>query len=141
MVDVGSADVNAYLKDVTGEDFTSKDFRTWAGTVLAAKLLRDYESVDSEARAKKNIVEAIEQVAKRLGNTARRLPEVLRASRGDRRVSRWIDDEDGGAARQADGARGRADDGVGGGGARAPAAAPGEDYRPDSVIPPLVPSI
>jgi DNA topoisomerase-1 len=69
VVDIGSADVNAYLKDVTGEDFTSKDFRTWAGTVLAAKLLRDYESVDSEAHAKKNIVEAIEQVAKRLGNT------------------------------------------------------------------------
>jgi DNA topoisomerase-1 len=69
VVDVGSADVNAYLKDVTGEDFTSKDFRTWAGTVLAATLLRDYEAVDSEARAKKNIVSAIEQVAKRLGNT------------------------------------------------------------------------
>jgi DNA topoisomerase I len=69
VVDVGSADVNAYLQDVTGDDFTSKDFRTWAGTVLAAKLLRDYEAVDSEARAKKNIVAAIEQVAKRLGNT------------------------------------------------------------------------
>jgi DNA topoisomerase-1 len=69
VIDIGSADVNAYLKDVTGEDFTSKDFRTWAGTVLAAKLLRDYEEVDSAARAKKNIVGAIEQVAKRLGNT------------------------------------------------------------------------
>jgi DNA topoisomerase-1 len=69
VTDVGSADVNAYLKDVTGQDFTSKDFRTWAGTVLAAQLLRDYETVDSEARAKKNVVEAIERVAKRLGNT------------------------------------------------------------------------
>ncbi len=69
ITDVGSADVNAYLKDVTGEDFTSKDFRTWAGTVLAAQLLRDYEAVDSEARAKKNLVSAIEQVAKKLGNT------------------------------------------------------------------------
>ena len=69
VVDVGSADVNSYLQDVTGESFTSKDFRTWAGTVLAATLLRDYEAVDSEARAKKNIVSAIEQVAKRLGNT------------------------------------------------------------------------
>src|SRR5207249_9599098 len=67
VVDVGSADVNSYLKDVTGESFTSKDFRTWAGTVLAATLLRDYAAVDSEARAKKNIVSAIEQVAKRLG--------------------------------------------------------------------------
>jgi DNA topoisomerase I len=69
VVDVGSADVNAYLKEVTGEDFTSKDFRTWAGTVLAATLLCDYEAADSEARARKNVVDAIEQVAKRLGNT------------------------------------------------------------------------
>jgi DNA topoisomerase I len=69
VTDVGSADVNAYLKDVTGEDFTSKDFRTWAGTVLAATLLRDYEQVDSEARAKKNVVSAIEEVARQLGNT------------------------------------------------------------------------
>jgi len=69
VVDIGSSDVNGYLKDITGKDFTSKDFRTWAGTVLAAQLLRDFEEVDSEARAKKNVVAAIEQVAKRLGNT------------------------------------------------------------------------
>src|SRR5260221_6876339 len=69
VVDVGSSDVNAYLQDVTGEDFTSKDFRTWAGTVLAATFLRGYEAADSAARAKRNIVSAIEQVAKRLGNT------------------------------------------------------------------------
>jgi DNA topoisomerase-1 len=69
VVDIGSADVNEYLKSITGEDFTSKDFRTWAGTVLAAQLLRDFEKVDSAARAKKNVVAAIEQVAKRLGNT------------------------------------------------------------------------
>jgi DNA topoisomerase-1 len=69
VVDIGSADINAYLKNVTGEEFTSKDFRTWAGTVLAAQLLKDFETVDSEARAKKNIVEAIEHVAKQLGNT------------------------------------------------------------------------
>jgi len=69
VVDIGSADVNAYLKEITGEEFTSKDFRTWAGTVLASQLLREYEHVDSEARAKKNVVAAIEQVAKQLGNT------------------------------------------------------------------------
>jgi DNA topoisomerase-1 len=69
IVDVGSGDVNAYLREITGEEFTSKDFRTWAGTVLASQLLRDFEKVDSEARAKKNVVAAIEQVAKRLGNT------------------------------------------------------------------------
>jgi len=66
---VGSADVNAYLKEITGEDYTSKDFRTWAGTVLAAQMLRDFEKVDSNAKAKKNIVRAVEAVAKRLGNT------------------------------------------------------------------------
>jgi DNA topoisomerase I len=69
VVDIGSGDVNAYLRDLTGEEFTSKDFRTWAGTVLAAQLLREYERVDSQARAKKNVVAAIEKVAKQLGNT------------------------------------------------------------------------
>lgn len=69
VVDIGSADVNEYLQHITGKDFTSKDFRTWAGTVLAAQLLRDFEEVDSDARAKKNVVAAIEQVARRLGNT------------------------------------------------------------------------
>lgn len=66
---VGSADVNAYLQAITGQDFTSKDFRTWAGTVLAAQLLRDFERFDSEAQAKRNIVQAVESVARRLGNT------------------------------------------------------------------------
>jgi DNA topoisomerase I len=66
---VGSADVNEYLREITGEGFTSKDFRTWAGTVLAAQLLRDFDAFDSEAQAKKNIVRAVEAVAKRLGNT------------------------------------------------------------------------
>jgi DNA topoisomerase-1 len=69
VTDIGSADVNAYLQEVTGEEFTSKDFRTWAGTVLAATLLRDFERFDSEALARKNIVSAIDQVAKQLGNT------------------------------------------------------------------------
>jgi DNA topoisomerase-1 len=66
---ISSEDVNAYLKDITGEDYTSKDFRTWTGTVLAAQLLKDFEKVDSNAKAKKNIVAAVEVVAKRLGNT------------------------------------------------------------------------
>ena len=66
---IGSADVNVYLQEITGKDFTSKDFRTWAGTVLAAQLLRDYERFDSDAQAKRNIVQAVEAVAKRLGNT------------------------------------------------------------------------
>ena len=66
---VGSGDVNAYLKEITGQELTSKDFRTWAGTVLAAQLLREFEAFTSDTEAKRNIVAAIEQVAKRLGNT------------------------------------------------------------------------
>jgi DNA topoisomerase-1 len=66
---IESADVNEYLREITGEDFTSKDFRTWAGTVLAAQLLHDFAGFASEAQAKKNIIRAVEAVAKRLGNT------------------------------------------------------------------------
>ena len=67
--DVTSQDVNAYLREVSGEDFTAKDFRTWAGTVLAAIALREFERVTTKAQAKKNIVSSIEAVAKMLGNT------------------------------------------------------------------------
>jgi DNA topoisomerase-1 len=66
---VGSADVNDYLRAITGEEYTAKDFRTWSGTVLAALALREFEKFDSEAQAKKNIVRAIESVAEKLGNT------------------------------------------------------------------------
>jgi DNA topoisomerase-1 len=66
---IGSADVNDYLQSITGADYTAKDFRTWAGTVLAAVALLEYEKYDSEAQAKKNVVQAIESVAKKLGNT------------------------------------------------------------------------
>jgi len=66
---VTSSDVNAYLKEITGRDITAKDFRTWAGTVLAALALAEFEAFDSDAKAKKNIRAAIEQVASRLGNT------------------------------------------------------------------------
>jgi DNA topoisomerase-1 len=67
--DVTSADVNAYLREITGAEITAKDFRTWAGTVLAALALRELETFDSAAKAKKNIRTAIERVASRLGNT------------------------------------------------------------------------
>lgn len=66
---ITSSDVNAYLKEITGRDITAKDFRTWAGTVLAAMALSEFERFDSEAVAKKNIRTAIEQVSARLGNT------------------------------------------------------------------------
>ncbi len=67
--DVGSADVNEYLRGVSGRDFTAKDFRTWAGTVLASMALQEYATFDSEAQAKRHVVRAIESVADRLGNT------------------------------------------------------------------------
>jgi len=71
---VDSSDVNDYLRDITGEEYTAKDFRTWSGTVLAALALQEFEKVDSEAQAKKNVVRAIESVAAKLGNT----PSVCR---------------------------------------------------------------
>jgi DNA topoisomerase-1 len=66
---IDSSDVNDYLRAITGEDYTAKDFRTWSGTVLAALALQEFEKFDSEAQAKKNIVRAIESVAEKLGNT------------------------------------------------------------------------
>ena len=66
---VSSSDVNEYLREITGEEVTAKDFRTWAGTVLASMALAEFEAVDSQSRRKKNIKAAIENVAKRLGNT------------------------------------------------------------------------
>ena len=67
--DVRSEDVNGYLREITGEEFTAKDFRTWAGTVLAAMALQEFEEFDSNTQAKKNILRAIETVSERLGNT------------------------------------------------------------------------
>jgi DNA topoisomerase-1 len=64
-----SGDVNDYLREITGQDFTAKDFRTWTGTVLAAVALKEFEAFDSQAQARRTIVSAIESVAERLGNT------------------------------------------------------------------------
>ena len=62
-----STDVNAYLKEISGKDFTAKDFRTWACSVLAAKALQKFEKFASGSEAKRNIVCAIRTVADRLG--------------------------------------------------------------------------
>ena len=67
--DVSSGDVNAYLREISSRDITAKDFRTWTGTVLAALALTEFERFDSQSAAKKNIRQAIERVAARLGNT------------------------------------------------------------------------
>jgi DNA topoisomerase-1 len=66
---IGSADVNAYLREIAGDDFTAKDFRTWAGTVLAAQALAALDGAAPQTAAKRHVVAAVESVAKRLGNT------------------------------------------------------------------------
>jgi DNA topoisomerase-1 len=66
---IGSADVNDYLRDLTGQEITAKDFRTWTGTVFAAMALRAFEPFTSQTQAKKNILQAIDQVAELLRNT------------------------------------------------------------------------
>jgi DNA topoisomerase-1 len=71
---VDSADVNDYLREITGQNFTAKDFRTWAGSVLACTVLREFDAFTSETEAKRNVVRAIEAVAARLGN----IPSVCR---------------------------------------------------------------
>ncbi|MBB6143156.1 DNA topoisomerase-1 [Silvibacterium bohemicum] len=71
---IDSADVNEYLREISGQDFTAKDFRTWAGTVLACMTLRAFDAFESDTQAKKNVVCAIKEVAAKLGNT----PSVCR---------------------------------------------------------------
>jgi DNA topoisomerase-1 len=75
---IDSSDVNEYLKEISGEDFTSKDFRTWAGTVLAAQTLREMAPVNarSKTQARRNVAQAVKYVSERLGNT----PAVCRKS-------------------------------------------------------------
>jgi DNA topoisomerase I len=66
---IGSSDVNTYLREISGKDFTAKDFRTWAGTVLAARALADVDAAHTAAEAKRRIAACVESVAKQLGNT------------------------------------------------------------------------
>jgi len=73
---IGSADVNDYIREISGHDFTAKDFRTWAATVLAARSLARGESPATEAGARRDVARAVERVAEWLGNT----PAVSRKS-------------------------------------------------------------
>ena len=66
---VDSGDVNAYVREASGEDFTAKDFRTWAGTILAALALGAMPACDSAASGKRHVSRAVEHVASELGNT------------------------------------------------------------------------
>jgi DNA topoisomerase-1 len=74
--DVASEDVNAYIRDASGGDFTAKDFRTWAGTVLAYRALRALQPHSGDRSPQRNVVEAIRQTADQLGNT----PAIARGS-------------------------------------------------------------
>jgi len=82
---IASCDVNDYIHEIAGEAFSAKDFRTWAGTVLAAFALQEFEKVDTATARRRNLTQAIRVVASRLGNTAtvcRRCyvhPEVMNA--------------------------------------------------------------
>ena len=67
-----SDDVNQYLREITGEDFSAKDFRTWSGTLLAFLALKQFAKFTSTRRAKRNVVQAIEAVAQRFAYLATR---------------------------------------------------------------------
>jgi DNA topoisomerase I len=66
---VSSGDVNGYLREITNRDVTAKDFRTWAGTMLAARELRSMGPAATRKEADRNIIRAVDVVAERLGNT------------------------------------------------------------------------
>lgn len=66
---VEASDVNAYLREAMKQDFTAKDFRTWAGTVLAFEALTKSNGFETKAQAAKNVIAAVDSVAKKLGNT------------------------------------------------------------------------
>ena len=74
--DVASDDVNDYLREISGSDITAKDFRTWAGTVLAYRALRALAPGTDDRSSRKNVVEAVRLTSDRLGNT----PAVARRS-------------------------------------------------------------
>jgi DNA topoisomerase-1 len=100
-VDVRSDDINDYIHEQIGEEFTAKNFRTWHGTVLAAVALAGEERPRSEAAAKRAISRAVDQVSEALGNT----PAVCRASYIDPRVLDRF--RDGDTIRPTAGANGR----------------------------------
>ncbi|MGH9086098.1 MAG: DNA topoisomerase IB [Acidimicrobiales bacterium] len=89
-VDVRSDDINAYVREVLGEEFSAKDFRTWVGTVYAAVLLAESADDGSTAGRRKLVVEAVKQVAELLGNT----PAVARSAYIDPRVIEAFEADD-----------------------------------------------
>jgi len=94
---INSADVNEYLRVISDQDFTAKDFRTWAGTLLAALALDESPTPESKAEAKSAVVAAAEAVARRLGNTAaicRKCyihPSILEAFQDPALLEKWME--------------------------------------------------
>ena len=80
-VDITSSDVNAYLREISGADFTAKDFRTWAGTVLAARALQEFEKFTSASRSKKKSFASRRSSRADARQYSRHLQKVLRSSR------------------------------------------------------------
>ena len=74
--DVKARDLNAYVKEVMGEEFTPKDFRTWAGTLIAVVKLAELGITEDLEQAEKNVLAAVDDVARRIGNTR----DIARAS-------------------------------------------------------------
>jgi DNA topoisomerase-1 len=66
---IGSGDVNDYIREISGQEFTAKDFRTWAGTILAVAALKEVGAWSSQRQAKSNVLRAIDRVAEQLNNT------------------------------------------------------------------------
>ncbi len=105
---ISSDDVNGYLKDIAGEELTAKDFRTWGGTLLAALALARLGPTDSATQLKKNMVEAIRETARELGNrpaTCRKYyvhPAVLEAY-ADRSLSALMKPREASAAKSSNG--------------------------------------
>jgi len=89
-VDIKSSDINAYLRDHIGDEFTAKDFRTWVGTVLAAAFLAAAEPGDSERARRRAVASVVKDVAEHLGNT----PAVARSAYIDPRVVERFERDD-----------------------------------------------
>lgn len=79
---IKSEDVNAYIKEIMGEEFTAKDFRTWGGTLWATAELLTFEKTRRKKERKKNVISCVEKVAEKLGNT----PAIARGSYIDPRI-------------------------------------------------------
>ncbi|HSH55841.1 MAG TPA: hypothetical protein VK983_03375 [Candidatus Limnocylindrales bacterium] len=89
--DVKSSDVNAYIKEIMGDEFSAKDFRTWAGTLIASGELAAVEQAESERERKKLVTACVKKVSKKLSNT----PAIARSSYIDPRIiQRFMDGED-----------------------------------------------